>query len=73
MQNHERSKSQTYLKEVAPLGGELTPAQSREYRKLLIEEGVVSVSAEELLLELKETQEEMPIPTECICNFGLAD
>ena len=61
MENQERLKSLTYLKEVSPLGGALTPEQSKAYRKLLIEEGVVSLSTGDLLVELVRILEKNPV------------
>lgn len=73
MQNVKRPKSEAYLKKISPLGGTLTAEESEAYRKLLVEEGTVSVSIDDFLVELQTTLSENPIPQACKLNVADRD
>lgn len=73
MQDVKRPKSEAYLKKVSPLGGTLTAEESEAYRKLLVEEGTVSVSISDLLVELQITLSKNPIPQACIVSVAGRD
>lgn len=67
------SKSEAYLREVSPLGGALTPEQSKTYRELMVAEGNVSVFTSDLLAELEMTLNENPIPQACMLKVACRD